>query len=127
MNDQNLSAFQPWVNDSLVIFPLKTACGPWITKVAFGKIRSVETPLQLLGQKHLALGCHPSQAVNPRQYLGPYLLAYGDLRHLKRHHPTMANHLRSDLDQLGQEAAKGPVFDASGKDQTSQKIAQVVG
>jgi len=39
----------------------------------------------------------------------------------------MVNHLRSDLDQLGQRGAKGPVFDSSGKDQTSQKSAQVVG
>ncbi len=39
----------------------------------------------------------------------------------------MANHLRSDLDQFGQEGAKRPVFDFLRKDQTSQEVAQVVG
>ena len=29
MNGRNLSALQPRVNDSLVIFPLKRASGPW--------------------------------------------------------------------------------------------------
>ena len=39
----------------------------------------------------------------------------------------MPDHLRSNLDQFGQEGAKGPVFDASRKDQPPEKIAQVVG
>ena len=50
----------------------------------------------------VALGCNPSQSLNPRQHLGPYLLAYLYLRHLKRDDPAMPNHLRSDLDQFGQ-------------------------
>ena len=50
----------------------------------------------------LGLGSDPPQAVNPRQQLGPHLLAYRDPRHLKRDDPAMANHLRSDLDQFGQ-------------------------
>ena len=62
----------------------------------------IEIPLQLLDQEHQVLGHPPSQAVNPGQHLGPYLVAYRNLRHLKRHDPAMPDHLRSDLDQLGQ-------------------------
>ena len=34
--------------------------------------------------------------------LGPYLLAYCNLHHLKHDDPAMPDHPRSDLDQLGQ-------------------------
>ena len=39
----------------------------------------------------------------------------------------MVNHFGSNLDQLGQEGAKGPMVDPSGKDETPQEVAQVVG
>ena len=102
MNDQDLSALQPCVNHSLVIFPLKTAFDPWVIKVILSKSDKWRHFLQRLDQKHVALDWHPSQSINPRQQLGPYILAYRYLRHLKRDDPAMADHLRSDLDQFGQ-------------------------
>ena len=42
-NNQNLSAFQPRVNDSLVIFPLKTASKPWVVKKASSSSSKVDS------------------------------------------------------------------------------------
>ena len=102
MNGRNLSALQPRVNDSLVIFPLKRASGPWGIQAPLPKSDKRKHLSRALFRKHWTLSRTPSQSVNPRQYLGPYLLADRDFRHLKRHHPAMVNHLRSDLDQFAQ-------------------------
>ena len=102
MNGRNLSALQPRVNDSLVIFPLKRASGPWGIQAPLPKSDKRKHLSRALVRKHWTLSRTPSQSVNPRQYLGPYLLADRDFRHLKRHHPAMADHFRSDLDQFAQ-------------------------
>ena len=102
MNGRNLSALQPRVNDSLVIFPLKRASGPWGIQAPLPKSDKRKHLSRALFRKHWTLSRTPSQSVNPRQHLGPYLLADRDFRHLKRHHPAMVNHLRSDLDQFAQ-------------------------
>jgi len=102
VNDRNLSLPQPRINSRLVIFRLKSASDAWVVQVLWSRSDQLRHLSRHLDQKHWTLSRHPSQAVNPRQHLGPYLLADRDFRHLKRHDPTMVNHLRSDLDQLGQ-------------------------
>ena len=87
------------------VFPhISAEKGPllWNIQVLLSKSDKFRHLSTHLDQNHLALGCHPSQTLNPGQHLGPYFLAYRDFCHLKRDDPAMPNHLRSDLDQLGQ-------------------------
>jgi len=96
--------YQPSNQETSVppIFRLKKALSFGAIQVLLSKSDKFRHLSTHLDQKHLALGCHPSQTLNPGQHLGPYLLAYRYFRHLKRDDPAMPNHLRSDLDQLGQ-------------------------
>ena len=51
----------------------------------------------------------------------------GDLRHLEGNIASVADHLRTDLDQLLLQARQRPVFDWLGRRQRAQEIAEIVG
>jgi hypothetical protein len=51
----------------------------------------------------------------------------GDLGHLEGNIASVADHLRTDLDQLLLQTRQRPVFDRLGRRQRAQEIAEIVG
>ncbi len=67
------------------------------------------------------------QPVNPAQDLGEQAPGYGNLGQLERDIATVADYLRSDLDQLLSKRRQRPMFHRLGQGERAQEIAQVVG